>query len=159
MSVIVEQGSLEIYESEHIYYTRDGEVVRQFTTRQRKNRGGFVISYTAKMAEFLETTPQGSTVRIFLYIAQKQDYGTNGVFGYRSTRAHLAKVLGLTRKTVYTALEYLKEKRLVNELRIDGSLEFMVNPAYITIGSDRKTRDREWNARWDYYFKQLERGQ
>lgn len=136
----------------------NGEVVREygFTPRLAKNRGGFVIAYTQAMSEFLEREQQGSVVRLFLYIAQHQDYGTNGVYGFRTTRSYLAKVLSLTRKTVYTALEYLKSKYLVNELRINGSLEFMVNPDYVTIGADRRGRDREWNERWIFYNKHVD---
>ena len=131
-----------------------GEVISDCTTWARTtNGGGFVISYTAKMCEFLEKTRQGSFVRVFLYIAHHQNYGTNGVYGYRTSRLYLTKVLGLTRKTVYSALEYLIEKFLIVENRIDGSLEFMVNPAYVTIGGDKKAREREWNLRWQMYNK------
>lgn len=134
----------------------NGEVVNHKIYRVRqKNRGGFVICYTARMAEFIENHSAGSVVRVFLYIAQKQTYGNDGVFGFRTTRSYLAKTLGLTRKTVYSALEYLKSNFYINELRIDGSLEFMVNPDFITIGNDRKSRDREWNARWEFYWKKL----
>ena len=66
---------------------------------------------------------------------------------------YLRKVLNLDAKTVYSALEYLIEKFLVVENRIDGSLEFMVNPAYVTIGGDKKAREREWNNRWQMYNK------
>ena len=112
-----------------------------------------MISYTAKMCEFLEKTRQGSFVRVFLYIAHHQNYGNDGVFGYRCSRSHLAKVLRLEPRTIYSALEYLIEKFLVVENRIDGLLEFMVNPAYVTIGGDKKAREREWNLRWEMYNK------
>lgn len=136
----------------------NGEVISENTTWARTaNGGGFVISYTAKMCEFLEKTKQGSTVRLFLYLAHHQNYGKDGVFGFRTTRHYLGRTLGLTRKTIYSALEYLIENFLVVENRINGSLEFMVNPAYVTVGSDRKAREREWNQRWEWFFKNKER--
>lgn len=136
----------------------NGEVVKEygFNPKFARNRGGFVIAYTQAMSEFLEREQQGSVVRLFVYIAAHQDYGTNGVYGFRTTRSYLAKVLSLTRKTVYTSLEYLKSKYLVNELRINGSLEFMVNPDYVTIGADRRARDREWKERWIFYNKYID---
>ena len=131
-----------------------GEVISDcMTWAHTANGGGFVISYTAKMCEFLEKTRQGSFVRVFLYIAHHQNYGKDGVFGFRTTRMYLRKVLNLDAKTIYSALEYLIENFLIVENRIDGSLEFMVNPAYVTIGADKKAREREWNIRWQMYNK------
>lgn len=122
-----------------------------------QNGSGFVISYTAKMCEFLEKVNQGATVRIFLYIAHHQSYGTNGIFGYRCTRQYLSDILKLDRKTVYSTLKYLLDNYLIVENRFDGSLEFMVNPDYVTIGTDKKARMREWSERWKMYFKNVQR--
>lgn len=113
------------------------------------------MMYTEKMVDFLSKTTQGSYVRVFLYLAQKQGYGLDGVFGFRTTRKHIAQFLHLTPRGVFKALEWLKENFLVNELRIDGSLEFMVNPDYVSIGGDRKARDREWSSRWSFYWKHV----
>ena len=132
----------------------NGEVISDVSALIRKaNGGGFVLSYTAKMCEFLEKTTQGSIVRVFVYIAHHQNYGKDGVFGYRTTRSYLSKVLRMNRKTVYDALEYLIANFLVVENRIDGSPEFMVNPAYVTVGADKKIREREWNKRFEWYLK------
>lgn len=122
-----------------------------------QNGSGFVISYTSKMCEFLEKVNQGATVRIFLYIAHHQSYGTNGIFGYRCTRQYLSDILKLDRKTVYSTLKYLLDNYLIVENRFDGSLEFMVNPDYVTIGTDKKARQREWSERWKMYFKNVQR--
>lgn len=137
-----------------IYDSSTGEIQSDRTfTPITKNGSGFVISYTAKMCDFIEKYSTGAVVRLFLYIAHHQNYGSDGVYGFRCSRSYLSKVLGLTPKTVYSALELLKDKFLVNELRINGSLEFMVNPDYVTIGSDRKDRKREWSDRWIMYNK------
>lgn len=144
---------------EVISYNEDGEVVSDVMTRKKSpNGGGFVISYTESMSEFLEKTKQGATVRIFLYLAHHQQYGHNGVFGYRCSHKFLQQVLNLDRKTVYSALTALKEQFLVNESKIDGYTEFMVNPRYVTIGSERKSRDREWNRRWEEHWKRVNSG-
>lgn len=106
------------------------------------------------MLDFIESTRQGSVVRLFLYLAHNQNYGTEGkTFGYRCSHKYLQQVLGLDRKSVYNAVAYLKEKFLLIETREDGTSEFMVNPNYITIGSDKKTRMRVWNERWEKFFR------
>lgn len=141
------------------YVDNNGEVVDSVTRRiQQKNGSGFVISYTAKMCEFLEKVSTGSIVRVFVYIAHHQNYGTDGkTFGYRCSHHHLESALSMERPTLWAALKFLKEKYLVHVGKIDGCTEFMVNPNYVTIGTDRKTREYEWNRRWAKTFKEEER--
>lgn len=130
-------------------YDSNGELISSNTfTAKKQNGSGFVISYTEKMSEFIEKTSVPSVVRIFLYIAHKQQYGTNGVYGYRCTRKHFEQALKIDRKSVYSALTSLKNDFLVNELKVDGLSEFMVNPNYVTMGRDKQDRVREWNRRW-----------
>lgn len=136
-------------------YNSAGEILSEVTLEDRKQNGsGFVLSYTDKMIEFIGKYSTGATVRLFLYLAHNQQYGTNGVFGFRCSRVSLQNALGLTRKTVYSALMELKNDFLVHELRVDGVSEFMVNPNYVTIGKEKKTRLAEWNKRWAESFRQ-----
>ena len=135
-------------------YNASGEILSEVTLEDRKQNGsGFVLSYTDKMTEFLTKYTTGATVRLFLYLAHNQQYGTNGVFGFRCSLAYLQTALGLTRKTVYSALLELKTDFLVHEMKVDGVHEFMVNPNYITIGKEKKTRLAEWNRRWQETFR------
>lgn len=135
-------------------YDSNGELISSnIFTDKKQNGSGFVISYTEKMSEFIEKNDVPSVVRIFLYLAHNQQYGINGVYGYRCTRKHLEQALNITRKSVYSALTKLKEDFLVNETKIDGLSEFMVNPNYVTMGRDKQARIREWNARWQAEFK------
>ena len=136
-------------------YDDNGEVISHNDVKIKSNGSGFVISYTAKMNEFLEKVTSGATVRLFLYIAHHQNYGVDGVYGFRTTQKYLTAVLGLDRMTVYRALKYLKENFLVNELKIAGMTEYMVNPDYVTIGADKKARVREWSQRWEWYWKRI----
>lgn len=138
-----------------IKYDDKGDVVVDTVRKIKSQNGsGFVISYTTKMTDFIASTKQGSVVRLFLYLAHNQQYGTDGkTFGYRCSHKFLQQILGLDKKSVYNAVTYLKEKFLVIESRIDGTSEFMVNPNYVTIGTDKKTRMRVWNERWEQFFK------
>lgn len=140
---------------EIVKYDDKGDVIVDTVRKNRSQNGsGFVISYTAKMTDFIASTKQGSVVRVFLYLAHNQQYGTDGkTYGYRCSHKFLQQVLTLDKKSVYNALAYLKEKFLVLETRIDGASEFMVNPNYVTIGTDKKTRMRVWNERWESFFR------
>lgn len=136
-------------------YDDEGNIIVNTLRKQRyQNGSGFVISYTAKMCDFITATKQGSVVRLFLYLAHNQQYGTDGkTFGYRCSHKYLQTVLGVDKKTIYNAISYLKEQFLVVETREDGISEFMVNPNYVTIGTDKKTRLRVWNDRWALIMK------
>lgn len=138
-----------------IKYDDKGDVIVDTVRKIKSQNGsGFVISYTAKMTDFIASTKQGSVVRLFLYLAHNQQYGSDGkTYGYRCSHKFLQQVLSLDRKSVYNALAYLKEKFLVLESRVDGSPEFMVNPNYVTIGTDKKARMRVWNERWAEFWK------
>lgn len=137
-----------------IAYDQNGEVIYDVKKKPAwQNGGGFVISYTEKMCDFIAETGVGSTVRVFLYIAHHQNYGVDGVFGYRCTHKYLQQVLRLDRKSVYNALRYLKDKFLIHEGKFAGATEFMVNPAYVTIGTEKKKRVTEWNKRWEKTWK------
>jgi len=137
---------------------RNGEVISEKVSRvARQNGSGFVISYTEKMIDFLKKVSTSATVRVFLLLAHRQGYGDNGVYGYRCTRKYLCEVLHVTPKTVWSALDYLIDNFLVVENRFDGQTEFMVNPDYVTLGTNKQARLREWSLRWQMYFKNKER--
>ncbi len=136
-----------------ITYDDNGNILRRSSPHKiSQNGSGFVISYTDKMLELLTDLKMPSALNIFLYIAHKQGYG-NPIFGYRCTKKHLQDILSLSRTQVWESLKLLREKFLVLETVVDGQSEFMVNPSYITIGSDKKSRLREWSRRWEEHFK------
>lgn len=137
-----------VYYRQTVGYDKDGRILFDVMSRPKwQNGGGFVISYTEKVCDFLAKYSTGSVVRLFLYIAHRQSYGQGGCFGFRCSHKYLQQVLKLDRSTVWEGLKLLKEKGLVNESRVDGHTEFMVNPDYVTIGADKKTRVRVWASR------------
>lgn len=136
-----------------ITYDDNGNILRKSAPHKiSQNGSGFVISYTDKMLELLTDLKTPSALKIFLYIAHKQGYG-NPVYGFRCSKKHLSETLCIERSTVWDSLKLLREKFLVLETVVDGQSEFMVNPSYITIGSDKKSRLREWSRRWEEHFK------
>lgn len=145
---VVYRGSYGIDENGEIIYDTMSRPVYE-------NGGGFVISYTEKMIDFITKNTTGSVVRMFVFLAHQQRFANSGQFGYRCTRKYLEQVLQLDRKSVYTALKTLQDNFLIIETRIDGVSEFMVNPAYVTIGRGRRERDVEWSRRWEAYWRQV----
>lgn len=140
--------------TEIIKYDDEGNAFKDIVYRPKSQNGsGFVISYTEKMIEFIEKHEAASVVRMFMYFAHNQQYGDGGIYGYRCARKHLEQILAVDRKTVYNALQTLKREFLVIETKSDGLSEFMVNPNYITIGKNKDARIREWNRRWEDFFK------
>jgi len=135
----------------------NGEIVYDVLKRPTyENGSGFVISYTAKMNDFILKEHAGAVVRVFLYIAHNQQFAnsTPGQFGFRCTRKHLAQVLDLDPKTVYNTLKFLQDEFLIVETRVNGAFEYMVNPNYVTIGRSKRERDLEWSRRWAEHWKQ-----
>lgn len=137
---------------------KNGEIISESTRRVvRANGSGFVISYTEKMLDFLKKNSTSAIIRIFLLLAHRQGYGDNGIYGYRCSRKYLQEVLHLSKPSVWSALNYLIDNFLVVENRFDGQTEFMVNPDYVTIGTNKQARLREWSQRWQWYFKEKAR--
>ena len=129
-------------------YDIDGNVLYDHIQRPRyQNGSGWVISYTEKVCDFLARVSTGSIIRVFMYIAHHQSYGANGIFGMRCSHKHLQQALNLDRTTLWDAIKFLTSKNMLDVTKIDGSYEFMVNPDYITIGADKKSRQREWLRR------------
>lgn len=141
----------KVYERVFMEYDKNGEIICSYSSRSRSQNGsGFVLSYTEKISELILKVEQASVLRVFFYIAHHQHHELGG---YRCSRKHLAEVLNLNAKTVYDALKWLQDHFIVNESRVDGQLEFMVNPAYVTVGADKKKRLQLWNSRWESHWK------
>lgn len=144
----VDSSTRSVYYKQSVGYDVDGNVLYDTVQRPRSQNGsGWVISYTERMCDFLKKVTAGSCVRVFLYIAHHQSYGHEGHYGFRCSHKHIQETLSLDKSTLWDALKYLKEHQLVNVSRIDGSVEFMVNPDYVTVGTDKKSRQNEWLRR------------
>lgn len=123
---------------------QNGEIIVEHSSKVRnKNGGGFVLSYMSKATDLMIKCTSPSALRIFGIIAHKQTY----TGGFRTNKKYFQDVLHIDRKSVYSGLKWLEENNIINVLRIDGSLEFMVNPEYVTIGTDKTARTRIWYER------------
>ena len=93
----------------------------------------------------IEDAPNTNIIKIFFYLAfhQPQD----GIRGYQIDKTQLQFDLKLTRTVFFDSLRWLKENTVVNELKMVGYSDFMVNPYIVMNNGDKDERIAEWNRR------------
>lgn len=89
--------------------------------------------------------PNEFAIKIFLYLAMKQP--NDGSRGYVIDKKQLQYDLKLTRTVFFDSLRWLKENLVVNELKLVGESDFMVNPYIVMNNGDRDARIAEWARR------------
>lgn len=123
-----------------VYDEHSGEIVHEVTTRGSPNGKGWVIMYTEKTMELMKRCT-GSTFKVFGFLACGQQFEERGVI---TTKKAVADYFGMTKKTVLEAFKWLKENHIISEVNHNGVSEFLVNPDYVTIGRDKKKRQKVW---------------
>ena len=93
----------------------------------------------------VKSAPNGSEVKIFLYIALNQP--SEGIHGFKTTKKQLAIDLNLKQTAIFTSLRWLKDEMFVQELKLVDCSDFMVNPSFVMNNCDRDARIKEWNRR------------
>ena len=107
------------------------------------------------LLNMIKAAPNGSELKIFLYIALNQPQ--DGITGYKTTKQQLAFDLKLTRPTIFRSITWLSENIFINELKLDDCSDFMANPYFVMNNSDKKDRIKEWNRRLDLYIQRKNR--
>lgn len=128
-----------------IYDECTGSLIYERTSRGSPNGKGWVMVYTEQVTELLMKCSSSATLKVFMFLAIHQQYEERG---YITTKAAVQEKLGITKKTCIEAFNWLKENMVINEMKVNGCSEFMVNPRYVTVGRDKKKREREWIKRW-----------
>lgn len=123
-----------------------GEIYSDSTSPAGSQNGkGFVLMYTEKVQELIVKCPSATTLKVFMLLSMGQQFEERGVI---TTKKAVQEKLGITKPTCLEAFKWLKEHWIINEYRVDGHTEFMVNPEYVTVGRDKKKRIAEWRRRW-----------
>ena len=93
----------------------------------------------------IEDATDDHIIKIFFYLAfhQPQD----GIRGYQIDKKQLQYDLKLGRTNFLVALRWLKENLVVNEVKLVGYSDFMVNPYIVMNNGDKNARIAEWNRR------------
>lgn len=128
-----------------VYDESTGELIREVLTRGSPNGKGWVIVYTENTQELLLKCNSAATLKVFMFLAMNQQFEERG---FVTTKKYVQEKLGIDKKTCICAFNWLKENMVINESRINGVTEFMVNPRYVTVGRDKKAREKEWVKRW-----------
>ena len=92
-----------------------------------------------------KSAPNGSEMKIFLYITMNQP--DKGIFGFQTTKEQLALELKLSQTSIFRDLRRLKREMLIQELKQFDKIDLMVNPCFVMNNSDYKLRWEEWNRR------------
>ena len=93
----------------------------------------------------VNNAPNDFAIKIFLYLAIKQP--NDGIRGYQIDKKQLQYDLKLTRTVFFDSLRWLKENLVVNEVKLVGYSDFMVNPYIVMNNGDKNERIAEWNRR------------
>lgn len=122
-----------------------GEILSDSFSVGSQNGKGFVLMYTEKVKDLIVNCPSATTLKVFMLLSIGQQFEERGMI---TTKKAVQEKLGITKPTCIAAFNWLKENFIVNECKIDGHTEFMINPAYVTVGRDKKKRQAEWIRRW-----------
>ncbi len=135
----------KLYKQTILYDGDSGEVLSDTTRAGSGNGKGWVIMYTDKINELVSKCTSGATLRVFMLLAAGQQFEERGMI---TTKKAVQEHLKIDKSTCLEAFKWLKENMVINECKINGCTEFMVNPLYITVGRDKKKRQKEWLRRW-----------
>ena len=122
-----------------------GEILKDVFSKGSSNGKGFILMYTDKVEDLILQCPSAATLKVFMLLSMGQQFEERGMI---TTKKAVQDKLGITKPTCIEAFKWLKEHFIVNEFRVDGHTEFMVNPEFVTVGRDKKKRLKEWQRRW-----------
>ena len=79
---------------ESIAYDENGEIVSDVLYRaHHENGSGFMLGYMSNIDKLILSTKHPSILRVFFHIACHQQYGNDGIFGYRCSKKYLQDTL------------------------------------------------------------------
>ena len=122
-----------------------GEMISESTSVGSPNGRGYVLMYTEKVKDLIVRCPSASTLKVFMLLSMGQQFEERGMI---TTKKAIQDKLGIDKSTCLAAFKWLKDNFIVNECKVEGHTEFMVNPEFVTIGRDKKKRQIEWVRRW-----------
>lgn len=122
-----------------------GEIVSERTTYGNNNGSGWVIHYL-KLSEVLARRCDSAvTFRVLhLLISRLNSYSSDE--GIVCSRKWIQDSLNVSRKSVYNALQWLAANDIFVESVNDGCTEFFPNPEFITIGKNKRAREKRYKA-------------
>lgn len=118
--------------------TNSGEIISEKITYGVNNGGGWVIQYRSASEELAVTCDSAITFKVFhLLLSLQENYGVSGVV---CTKKFLQDKLCVSRKSIYSAVEWLCEHDFLVVNQKGGCTEYFFNPSKVTIGRDKDAR-------------------
>lgn len=109
-----------------------GEIVAESKWGGSPFGDGWVMMYKEVINEMIHSISMPPTaLRVFLKLASMQSYDMHIV----CSRTYLMKDLGITRKTLWKSLKWLKEENIIMEDEYLGRSSFIINPAVSNCGT------------------------
>lgn len=118
-----------------------GELIAHNEYRGTQNGKDWWIMYRITMAFIASGKLTYSAVRVYMHITARADW--RGVLA--TTQTAMAKEIGISKQAVSNALEELKHYDLIRATKERGVPVYIVNPAYATLGKDKKRRLKIFN--------------
>lgn len=104
-----------------------------------------MISIDNSVWNLLGDAPDLLTVKIFFFIATNQP--EIGLHGFQTTKIQLQIDLKSSQTSIFRSIKWLKEKILIQELKLVEKSDFMASPFFVMNNSDKNARIAEWNRR------------
>lgn len=135
----------KLYKQTIIYDGDSGEVFSDSVRTGSSNGKGWSIMYNDKITELITKCTSAATLRVFMLLAAGQQFEERGMV---TTKKAVQEYLKIDKSTCLEAFKWLKDNMVINECKINGCTEFMVNPLYVTVGRDKRKRQKEWVRRF-----------
>lgn len=105
----------------------------------------------------INDAPNPHIIKIFFYLAFHQP--DSGIHGFQIEKSQLQANLKLGRTIFLDSLRWLYENGVVNELKLVGMSDFMVNPYHAMNNGDKDARIKEWSRRLKLYDDNIKKNQ
>lgn len=106
-----------------------------------QNEGEWIIMYRAAINELVDKAPNFTTLKVFLKLAQMQEYDRP----IKTTKKSVADQLNTTYDHVHRAFKWLEAENYIVETKDNGQTQFELNPHVTTCGKQRNKKLARWN--------------
>lgn len=114
-----------------VQYNRKGELISDtVTSKPRRLEGEWIVFYKKPLKQLAVDAPPLSILRIYLYLASKQTFETYVLV----SPTKIMRDLGISKKTFYDGIKYLKENGYVQQHEHEGNIAWLLNPNLTTRG-------------------------
>ena len=119
-----------------------GEIIKDVFYRGTQNGDGWMIVYREPFMNFLLTSPDFVTTKVFGSLMTKQEFNR----GVNTTKKAIADELKVSYRSVMNAFKWLKEHGYIKERKVLGQSEFLLNPNVTTCGKKKDEKIKLCNS-------------